>query len=143
MGALPALVGNNRLYIGGGCWLIFTYQEIGLLTLRSTWYTGAPSIRRVSRLILIPPVWRVLGRMSNEMETKCIIKCIMILCVDHYHVYSELDQMSPYDQIFVKKSLSASEGAFEINCLSSLMLINGRVHCKCDNDQHRESLYTL
>ena len=44
----------------------------------------------------------------------------MILCVDHYHVYSELDQMSPYDQIFVKKSLSASEGALQINCLSSL-----------------------
>ena len=32
--------------------------------------------------------------MSKETETKSIIKCKMILCVDHYHVYSELDHKS-------------------------------------------------
>ena len=30
------------------------------------------------------------GGGSNETETKSIIKCIKIICVDHYHVYSEL-----------------------------------------------------
>ena len=34
------------------------------------------------------------GGGSNETETKSIIKCIKIICVDHYHVHSELDHKS-------------------------------------------------
>ena len=33
---LPVLVGNNRVYGGGRCWLVITYQETAVRTRRGT-----------------------------------------------------------------------------------------------------------
>ena len=42
---ITRLVGNKRVYMGCGCWLVITYQERGLLNHTPTWHTGPPSVR--------------------------------------------------------------------------------------------------
>ena len=55
---------------GGRCWLVITYQETAVLTLRGTVQPGAPPVRRVSKqfeaLCFPPPPSRTSGAAEGE-----------------------------------------------------------------------------
>ena len=80
-GALPVLVGNNRVYSRCGCKLVITYQEIGLLLPPPTWYTGPPAIRGRSSHLLTPPYGRWVGALpvlvdNNRVYSRCGCKLV-------------------------------------------------------------------
>ena len=55
--AFPVLVGKNRVYNRGGCWLVFTSQEIGHLLSPHSGGPGTPLIRLRRCHFLTPYGW--------------------------------------------------------------------------------------
>ena len=56
-GPFPVLVGKNRAYNRGGCWLVFTSQEIGHLLSPHSGGPGTPLIRLRWCHFLTPYGW--------------------------------------------------------------------------------------